>query len=137
MALAKRRAQRMVAADILNANGAEFIGFYGRWAWEGYSPARPTEGAARSSDDEAHDVARRPEQIPSLFVEAWNRRDPDQIASLSTTTRVREVKGLCGMTRVLRRRTPAVWRHFQRVEVTADEGGSNSCRPPSQLFTRD
>ena len=37
LVLAKRREERMVAADILNANGADFIVFYGRWAWVGYS----------------------------------------------------------------------------------------------------
>jgi len=82
MVLAKRREQRMIAADILNANGAEFIGFYGRWAWKGYQPAARPAGAASTSDDEAHEPAHRPEQIPSLFVEAWNKRDPDRIASL-------------------------------------------------------
>lgn len=34
MVLAKRRDQRMRVADILNAHGAEFVGFYGRWAWQ-------------------------------------------------------------------------------------------------------
>ena len=35
MVLAPEREQRTVAADILNAYGAEFVGFYGRWAWQG------------------------------------------------------------------------------------------------------
>jgi uncharacterized protein (TIGR02246 family) len=83
MVLAKRREQRMVAADVLNANGAEFIGFYGRWAWEGYSPtALETESAPESVDNRAHGFAKQPEQIPSLFAEAWNKRDPDALASL-------------------------------------------------------
>jgi predicted SnoaL-like aldol condensation-catalyzing enzyme len=34
MVLAKERWKRDVAADILNAHGAEFVGFYGRWAWQ-------------------------------------------------------------------------------------------------------
>jgi predicted SnoaL-like aldol condensation-catalyzing enzyme len=34
MVLAKERERRNLAADILNAQGAEFVGFYGRWAWE-------------------------------------------------------------------------------------------------------
>ena len=83
MVLAKRREQRMVAADVLNANGAEFIAFYGRWAWEGYSPAAlETESTDRNVDDQAHALAKQPEQVPSLFAEAWNKRDPDAIASL-------------------------------------------------------
>jgi uncharacterized protein (TIGR02246 family) len=66
MVLAKRRVQRIVAADILNRYGAEFVGFYGRWAWE----ALP--GTAQAS----------PHDIPVLFVQAWNDRDPDALASL-------------------------------------------------------
>jgi len=34
MVLAKARERRYLAADILNAHGAEFVGFYGRWAWQ-------------------------------------------------------------------------------------------------------
>ena len=34
MALAPERGGRAAAADILNAHGAAFVGFYGRWAWQ-------------------------------------------------------------------------------------------------------
>jgi predicted SnoaL-like aldol condensation-catalyzing enzyme len=34
MVLAKEREQRNLAADILNSHGAEFVGFYGKWAWQ-------------------------------------------------------------------------------------------------------
>jgi predicted SnoaL-like aldol condensation-catalyzing enzyme len=34
MVLAKEREKRNLAADILNAHGAEFVGFYGKWAWQ-------------------------------------------------------------------------------------------------------
>ena len=37
MVLAKEREKRNVAADILNSHGAEFVGFYGRWAWQSLS----------------------------------------------------------------------------------------------------
>jgi uncharacterized protein (TIGR02246 family) len=125
MVLAKRREQRMVAADILNANGAEFIGFYGRWAWEGYSPAaQSTEGAARSGDDEAHEIARRPEQVPSLFVEAWNKRDPDRIASLfDDDAEFVNVTGLWWHDRVSIRKAHAygLERIFNESTLTADE----------------
>lgn len=124
MVLAKRRDQRMVAADILNANGAEFIGFYGRWAWEGYSPTRPTEGAARNTDDEAHEVAHRPEQIPSLFVEAWNHRDPDGIASLfDDDAEFVNVTGLWWHDRASIRKAHAygLERIFNESKLTADE----------------
>lgn len=66
MVLAKLRAHRIVAADILHHHGAEFVGFYGRWAWEGL-PAAPETS---------------PELIPSLFARAWNERNADALASL-------------------------------------------------------
>ena len=62
----KRRVQRIAAADILNRFGAEFVGFYGRWAFEDLS-ATPQMS---------------PEDIPAAFVRAWNARDPDALASL-------------------------------------------------------
>ena len=79
MVLAKERDQRMRAADILNAHGAEFVGFYGRWAWEGLTS---DAGLSRTEAVASSPVATHPEQIPSLFAEAWNRRDPDSLASL-------------------------------------------------------
>jgi uncharacterized protein (TIGR02246 family) len=66
MVLIKRRVQRIVAADILHQYGAEFVGFYGRWACEGL-PAT---------------AQRSPEEVPALFARAWNARDPDALASL-------------------------------------------------------
>jgi uncharacterized protein (TIGR02246 family) len=68
MVLIRRREQRMTAADLLNAHGAEFVGFYGRWAWEGLPSDAP--------------FATRPEQIASRFAEAWNARDPNASAAL-------------------------------------------------------
>lgn len=66
MVTAKRRDQRIVAADILNRHGAEFVEFYGRWAWEDLSTPAQTS----------------PQDIPALFVRAWNARDLDALASL-------------------------------------------------------
>ena len=66
MVLAKRRAQRIVAADILHRHGADFVEFYGRWACE----------------DLPSTAQRSPEEIPALFAQAWNDRDPDALASL-------------------------------------------------------
>jgi predicted SnoaL-like aldol condensation-catalyzing enzyme len=34
MVLAKEPERRSLAADILNAQGAAFVGFYGKWAWQ-------------------------------------------------------------------------------------------------------
>ena len=66
MVPAKRRGHRIVAADILNRYGAEFVGFYGRWAWEALPSTEQTS----------------PEDIPALFARAWNARDPDALAAL-------------------------------------------------------
>ncbi len=66
MVLTKRRALRMVAADILHQYGAEFVGFYGRWAWEELPATAQTS----------------PEDIPALFARAWSDRNPDALASL-------------------------------------------------------
>jgi uncharacterized protein (TIGR02246 family) len=79
MVLTKDRDQRMRAGDVLNAHGAEFVGFYGRWSWEGLAAA---PGSSRADAGAAQAVATRAEHIPSLFVEAWNRRDPDALAAL-------------------------------------------------------
>jgi len=66
MVLTKRRIQKIAAADILHHHGAEFVGFYGRWAWQELLP----------SDTQS------PEDIPALFVRAWNERDSVALASL-------------------------------------------------------
>jgi uncharacterized protein (TIGR02246 family) len=66
MVAAKRPAQRMAAADILNRHGAKFVEFYGRWAWEDLSAPAPTS----------------PQDIPALFARAWNRHDADALAAL-------------------------------------------------------
>jgi uncharacterized protein (TIGR02246 family) len=82
MVLAKERSKREVAADILNAHGAEFIGFYGRWAWQGLAPPPEATRSAEAHPVAGHALAGTPGVIPSLFVEAWNTRDPDALASL-------------------------------------------------------
>ena len=40
MVLAKQPAQRRSAAEILSSHGAEFIGFYGRWAYQAFDGDR-------------------------------------------------------------------------------------------------
>jgi uncharacterized protein (TIGR02246 family) len=80
MVRTNRRVQRIVAADILNRYGAEFVGFYGRWAWEGLSATAPTS----------------PEAVPALFARAWNDRNPDALASLfDKDAEFVNVNGLC------------------------------------------
>ena len=83
MALARQREQRVVAADILNDHGAKFIGFYGKWAWQGFrSKVQASAATEADTDHERQRIARRPEQLPSLFAEAWNARNPDALAAL-------------------------------------------------------
>jgi uncharacterized protein (TIGR02246 family) len=80
MVLTKRRALRIVAADILHQHGAEFVGFYGRWACE------ELPATAQSS----------PEVIPSLFARAWNDRDSDALANLfDEDAEFVNIAGLC------------------------------------------
>ena len=66
MVLTKRREQRIVAGDILHQHGAEFVGFYGRWAWADVPPS--------------HHMT--PADVPAMYARAWNARDADALASL-------------------------------------------------------
>jgi uncharacterized protein (TIGR02246 family) len=80
MVLAKRRPLRVLAADVLHQHGAEFVGFYGRWACEDI-PAPPQTS---------------PDAIPALFARAWNARDPDALAALfDEDAEFVNVTGLC------------------------------------------
>jgi uncharacterized protein (TIGR02246 family) len=80
MVLTKRRTQRIMAADILHQYGAEFVGFYGRWAWADLPPSGQNS----------------PADIPGLFAKAWNDRDPDGLASLfDEDAEFVHVTGLC------------------------------------------
>lgn len=53
MVLAAERRLRDVAAEILHAHGAEFVGFYGRWAYE----SLPQEPAAATAAIRTYDIA--------------------------------------------------------------------------------
>jgi uncharacterized protein (TIGR02246 family) len=80
MVLTKRQALRTVASDILHQHGAEFVGFYGRWACHELPATAQT----------------RPEDIPALFARAWNSRDPDALALLfDEDAEFVNVAGLC------------------------------------------
>jgi uncharacterized protein (TIGR02246 family) len=80
MVLTRRRVQRIVAADILHQCGAEFVGFYGRWARE----------------ELPHTAQTSPESIPALFIRAWNERNPDALAALfDPDAEFVNVAGLC------------------------------------------
>ncbi len=64
--LTRRRPTRIIAADILHEHGAQFVAFYGRWAWEDL-PATP------------HTT---PEDVPALLAKAWNDRNAATLAAL-------------------------------------------------------
>ena len=55
MVLAKEREKRDVAADILNSHGAEFVGFYGRWAWQSLE-SEPRDSADLARRDKPADA---------------------------------------------------------------------------------
>jgi hypothetical protein len=119
MVLAKEREQRTVAADILNAHGADFVGFYGRWAWEGLTADEPST-VDTDATQTMHAAASRADEIPSLFVQAWNSRDADALASLfDENAEFVNVTGLWWHDRDSIRRAHAVRArtNFQRVDA--------------------
>jgi len=100
MVLAKRRTQRIIAADILHHYGAEFVGFYGRWAWADLPPRGQNS----------------PADIPGLFARAWNARDPDALASLfDEDAEFVHVSGMCWHDRESIRQA-----HASRLERAVD-----------------
>jgi predicted SnoaL-like aldol condensation-catalyzing enzyme len=51
MVHAQERVKRNLAADILNSHGAEFVGFYGKWAWQSMAAAGAVSSEAASRVD--------------------------------------------------------------------------------------
>ena len=51
MVLAQEREKRNLAADILNSHGAEFVGFYGKWAWQSMAADGVVPSGAASRED--------------------------------------------------------------------------------------
>jgi uncharacterized protein (TIGR02246 family) len=122
MILAPERERRTIAADILAAHGAEFVGFYGRWAGQGLTPDSGVTGIASATD--AHAYAGRPEDIPRLFVEAWNKRDLDALASiLDSDAEFVNITGLWWHDRAAIRKAHAygLERTFDASTLTVDE----------------
>jgi predicted SnoaL-like aldol condensation-catalyzing enzyme len=83
MVLAKEREKRDIAADVLNAHGAEFVGFYGRWAFESMdaAPAMASERVART--DTGGVAGKRNEDANKTTVTAFydlmfNRSNPSE-----------------------------------------------------------
>jgi uncharacterized protein (TIGR02246 family) len=108
MVLAKRRMQRITAADILHQHGAEFVEFYGRWTCE------ELPATARTS----------PAEFPALFAQAWNTRDADALAVLfDEDAEFVNVSGLCWHDRESIRKAHAdgLERVFGTCSLTAGE----------------
>jgi uncharacterized protein (TIGR02246 family) len=102
MVKTRRRGQRIVAADILHQYGAEFVGFYGRWAWADLPPTGHTS----------------PADVPGLFARAWNARDADALASLfDEDAEFVNGSGLCWHDRETIRKAHASW--LQRLVETS------------------
>src|SRR5262245_26900641 len=57
MVLATDRERRNLAADILNSHGAQFVGFYGKWAWQSLD-ATDVESQPSSPSDQHVALAR-------------------------------------------------------------------------------
>lgn len=72
---------RAAAAAILNGNGAEFVGFYGRWAWRGL-PGWETAGDAKETSQEDETAAGGVAGVAGEYAQAWNRRDIDALAAV-------------------------------------------------------
>jgi uncharacterized protein (TIGR02246 family) len=122
MVLAPQREARTIAADILGEHGAEFVGFYGRWMWEGLTPS--SVAAADDSAKDARARAARAEDVPRLFVAAWNKRDPEAIASLfDSHAAFVNVTGLCWHDRAAIRQAHAysLEHIFNASTLTIDE----------------
>jgi ketosteroid isomerase-like protein len=84
MVLAKQPSQRRAAAEILSSHGAEFIGFYGRWAYQafagdrtGLEDKRADSSSALSGDAPAH-VNNPAETVKRMFA-AFGARDLDAL----------------------------------------------------------
>jgi predicted SnoaL-like aldol condensation-catalyzing enzyme len=83
MVLAKARQKRNVAADILNAHGAKFVGFYGRWAWQSLE-AEPAVSSDRGASDKEPADARtvtsnleaNKANVTAFYDLMFNRSDP-------------------------------------------------------------
>jgi predicted SnoaL-like aldol condensation-catalyzing enzyme len=79
MVLAPEREQRNRAADILNSHGAEFVGFYGRWAWEALPPVTPESAATTPRDQERTEAAKRAankQAVTAFYDLMFNQANP-------------------------------------------------------------
>jgi predicted SnoaL-like aldol condensation-catalyzing enzyme len=83
MVLAKAREKRDLAADVLNAHGAEFVGFYGRWAFESMDAAAALSSERVARTDTAGLPVERHKDANKATVTAFydlmfNRSNPSE-----------------------------------------------------------
>jgi ketosteroid isomerase-like protein len=84
MVLAKQAAERRTAAHILSAEGAEFIGFYGRWAYRAFDGGRTGPDVERAGSPVVQSTERRAESDDSVatvkrMFAAFTARDLDAL----------------------------------------------------------
>ena len=110
MVLAPERGSRDAAAEVLHAHGAEFVGFYGRWAYESLPP---DSAAAASAVGKTYAVSAGQEMIrirlaegaatvlvtpplsavatpvgAGLWLVSWRRNDTAVVHAIDVTTGV-------------------------------------------------
>jgi predicted SnoaL-like aldol condensation-catalyzing enzyme len=83
MVLATEREKRDLAADVLNSHGAEFVGFYGRWAFESMDSARVKSSEPVTRSDSARQAGERHADANKATVTAFydlmfNRSNPSE-----------------------------------------------------------
>jgi uncharacterized protein len=84
MVLARQPARRRTAAEILSAHGAEFIGFYGRWAYQAFAGDRTgpkderADSPAAASSAALTRVNNPAETVRRMFA-AFGARDLDAL----------------------------------------------------------
>jgi predicted SnoaL-like aldol condensation-catalyzing enzyme len=83
MVLATEREKRDLAADVLNSHRAEFVGFYGRWAFEAMDVARVESSRDLARSDSAPHAGDRHEEANKATVTAFydlmfNRSNPSE-----------------------------------------------------------
>jgi predicted SnoaL-like aldol condensation-catalyzing enzyme len=83
MVLARDREKRDFAADVLNGHGAEFVGFYGRWAFESMDAVRLPSSERIVGGDTTRAAGERNEDANKMTVTAFydlmfNRSNPSE-----------------------------------------------------------
>ena len=82
MVLAREREKRELAADLLNDHGAEFVGFYGRWAFEAMDAARAgSAGAAVRAENTSRDGGKEDANkttVTAFYDLMFNRSNPSE-----------------------------------------------------------